>query len=127
MAAIETAAGASASHRPGAPAPEPTEAEMMRAILEAAKVLHWRVAHFRAARTVHGWRTPVEGDPGFPDAVLVHPRTGRCWFVELKARRGRLTAEQERWGFDLAAAGQRWIVCRGRAGLTALLDEMAAS
>jgi hypothetical protein len=101
---------------------------MMRAILDAAKVLHWRCAHFRAARTVHGWRTPVEGDgAGFPDAVLVHPRTGRCWFVELKARRGRLTGEQERWGFDLAAAGQRWIVCRGRAGLTALLDEMAAS
>ena len=109
------------------PAPaEPTEAEMMRAILDAAKVLHWRVAHFRPARTVHGWRTAIEGDAGFPDAVLVDRRGGRCWFVELKARRGRLTGEQERWGFDLAAAGQRWIVCRGRAGLTALLDEMAA-
>jgi hypothetical protein len=99
---------------------------MMRAILEAAKVLHFRVAHFRAGRTLHGWRTPVEGDPGFVDAVMVQPSTGRCFFVELKARRGRLTPDQERWGFDLAATGQRWIVCRGRAGLTALLDEMAA-
>jgi VRR-NUC domain len=103
---------------------EPTEAQMVRAILHAARILHWRVAHFRAARTAHGWRTAVQGDgAGFPDLVMVHPQVG-VWWVELKTRYGHLDREQQAWGDALGAAGQRWIVCRGRAGLTRLLEEM---
>jgi hypothetical protein len=125
-ARADGAAATTTTACPAAAPPEPTEAEMMRAILDAARFLGWRVAHFRPARTSHGWRTPVEGDgAGFPDAVMVNPRAGLTWWIELKARRGRLTREQERWGFDLAAAGQSWRVVRGRAGLTDLLDDMA--
>jgi len=105
---------------------EPTEAQMTRAILQAARIFHWRVAHFRPALTKHGWRTAVQGDgAGFPDLIMVHPAAG-VWWVELKARHGHLDAEQQAWGDALGAAGQRWLVVRGRAGLTRLLDEMAA-
>lgn len=115
----------SARARRVAPPPEPTEAEMMRAVVEAARLTGWRIHHTRPGRTMHGWRTPLEGDKGFPDAVMIHPRAGLCWFVEFKARYGRLSADQERWGRDLAAAGCDWRTVRGRAGLTALLDDMA--
>jgi hypothetical protein len=99
---------------------------MMRAVLDAARFTGWRVGHFRPARTKWGWRTPVEGDgTGFPDAVMIHPAAGLCWWVEFKTARGRLSAEQERWRDDLVRAGQVWRLVRGRAGLTALLDDMA--
>jgi hypothetical protein len=34
---------------------------------------------------------------GFPDLVIVFPRTGALLFVELKSTDGRVTAEQVRW------------------------------
>jgi len=107
---------------------EPTEAAMMDTIVAAAKITGWRCSHFRPARDRHGrWHTPVQGDGvGFPDVVLCHPRRRLLWFAELKTQRGRLTVEQEAWGADLSAAGARYLLVRGRAGLTALLDEMAA-
>lgn len=105
---------------------EPTEAEMTRAVLDAARFTGWRVAHFRPARTAHGWRTAVEGDgAGFPDLVMVHERAGLVWWVELKAKRGRMTDEQEAWRDALVAAGQAYYLVRGREGLTLLLDDMA--
>jgi len=104
---------------------EPTEAQMMRAVIHAARILHWRIAHFRPARTTHGWRTAVQGDGnGFPDAVMVHPAAGLVWWVEFKMRGGRLDPEQRRWRDDLGAAGQTWRLVVGRAGLTELLDDM---
>jgi VRR-NUC domain len=80
-----------------------TEAEFQRAVIEAAHVLGWRVAHFRPARTAHGWRTPVEADgAGFPDVVLVRERV---LFVELKSATTRVTPEQRQWLDALDAAG----------------------
>ena len=106
--------------------PEPTEHQMVAAILEAAHVTGWRVAHFRPALTRHGWRTAVQGDgAGFPDLVMVHARARLVWWVELKSRRGRLEPAQEAWRDDLEAAGERWLVVRGRAGLSTFVDEMA--
>jgi hypothetical protein len=105
---------------------EPTETEMTRTVLDAARVTGWRVGHFRAARTKWGWRTPVEGDgAGFPDLIMIHPAAGLCWWVELKTRTGRLSADQERWGEDLIRAGQVWRVVRGKAGLDQLVHDMA--
>lgn len=81
-----------------------TEAQLQDAVIELARLLGYRVAHFRPAKTDRGWRTPVGGDgAGFPDLVLARP--GRVLFVELKAGRGRLRPEQVGWLDTLRAGG----------------------
>lgn len=84
-----------------------SENDLLKCVLDLAKILGWRTAHFRPARTNHGgWRTAVAGDgAGFPDLVLV--RGSRCLFVELKSEKGKLSAEQETWINFLTAANQR--------------------
>lgn len=83
--------------------PDITEGAWQANVIELAHVLGWRVAHFRPARTLHGWRTAVAADGcGFPDLVLTRER---LVVAELKARRGRLTADQRAWLDALAAAG----------------------
>lgn len=73
-----------------------TEAQLQQGVIELARLLGWRVAHFRPAQTARGWRTPVEADgKGFPDLVLV--RDGRLIFAELKSERGRPSIEQLAW------------------------------
>lgn len=82
------------------------EHELQRAVVEAARLLGWRVAHFRPAQTKHGWRTPVSADgKGFPDLVLARDR---LLFVELKIHGRKRTAEQERWAEWLQAAGAEY-------------------
>lgn len=72
------------------------EKDWQRQVIDLAQLCGWRVAHFRPARTEHGWRTPVEADgAGFPDLVLV--RDGVVIFAELKADRGRVSDAQEAW------------------------------
>jgi len=80
-----------------------TEAELQRATIELGRLLGYRVTHFRVALTRKGWRTPVEGDVGFPDLVLVG--RGRVLYRELKVGRNRLTVEQGEWLEALEAAG----------------------
>ncbi len=78
-----------------------SEAALQAAVIGLARLLGYRVAHFRPAETKQGWRTPVQADgKGFPDLVLV--RAGRLLFVELKAARGRISAEQGLWLETLA-------------------------
>jgi hypothetical protein len=74
-----------------------SEAELQKAVIELARRLGWRTAHFRTSRTQSGgWATAVQGDgKGFPDLVLA--RNGYVLFVELKAKAGRLSAEQDAW------------------------------
>jgi hypothetical protein len=74
---------------------QPSERELQATIVDACRVLGYRVAHFRPARTVHGWRTPMTGDIGFPDLVCARP--GRVLALELKAARGRLGPGQAEW------------------------------
>jgi len=74
------------------------ERELQDAVIELARLLGYRCAHFRPAQTTRGWRTPVSADgAGFPDLVLAHPKQRRLLFVELKAARGRLSMEQVEW------------------------------
>lgn len=81
-----------------------TERELHANVVFVARVLGYRVAHFRSAWTQKGWRTPVSGDgKGFPDLVLCVP--GRLVFVELKVGRNRPTPEQEAWLEALREAG----------------------
>jgi len=73
-----------------------TENELQDLVIDLAHLRGWGVAHFRPARTVHGWRTAVSADgEGFPDLVLV--RRGRLIFVELKSVTGKLSASQAQW------------------------------
>src|SRR5262249_59570231 len=70
-----------------------TEAQFTRQVIALAKLHAWTVCHFRAARTRHSWRTPVQGDgKGWPDLVLLKGQ--RVLWVELKTASGRLTPDQ---------------------------------
>lgn len=78
--------------------------QLMDAIVDAARVLGYTCAHFRPAQTSKGWRTAVSYDgKGFPDLVLVRPRTSsalspaRVIFAEVKGKGDRLRVEQELW------------------------------
>lgn len=83
-----------------------TEAAFQRQVTDLAKLYGWRFVHFRAAVTRSGkWATPIQGDPGFPDLVLVHPRRGLVVFAELKRQGGRTTAAQRAWLADLRQVG----------------------
>lgn len=93
--------------------PHETEAGFQRAVIELARLYGWRVAHFRPAQTGKGWRTPVQADgAGFPDLLMC--RGGRIIAAELKAERGRVSAEQIDWLAALEAAGCETFVFRPR-------------
>jgi hypothetical protein len=78
-------------------------AALQDAIVDAAHLAGWHVAHWRPARTAKGWRTATQYDAaGFPDLVLVGPRVV---LAEIKGDGDRLSAEQAHWFGWLAAAG----------------------
>lgn len=90
-----------------------SEATFTQQVIQLARVLGWRVAHFRPAMTKGGrWVTPMSGDVGFPDLVLIKP--GRIIFAELKAEKGRLTPAQEKWLETAKAAGIQACLWRPR-------------
>lgn len=87
------------------PAPRPTlsEDELLRCVIDTARLFGWRVAHFRPSLTKNGWRTAVQGDgKGFPDLVLVRDVV---LAVELKVGANTLSAEQAIWLEAFRAAG----------------------
>jgi hypothetical protein len=78
-----------------------------RQVIDLAQMLGWTVAHFRPAKTVHGWRTPVSGDgKGFPDLVLVGH--DQVLYRELKSGSGRLSDDQKAWRDVLTRNGADW-------------------
>jgi hypothetical protein len=81
------------------------EADFSKQVLQLAKLLGWRSAHFRPGMMANGrWITAFSGDgKGFPDLVLV--RGKRLLFVELKTNEGELSDEQISWMADLFKAG----------------------
>ena len=87
------------------PKPPPfLEADLQKAVIDLARVLGYRVAHFRPAQTKYGWRTAVSGDgAGFPDCVIVGH--GRVLYRELKCGRNTLSDEQAGWLEALREAG----------------------
>ena len=85
-----------------------SEAAFTSAVIEFARGLGWLVHHCRPGRTAKGWATPIQGDAGFPDLVLI--RDTRVIFAELKGidireRRGKLRFSQSQWILALARAG----------------------
>ena len=51
----------------------------------------------RAAWTEKGYRTPIQGNPGWPDLVLAHPVKGKFLVLELKSATGKTSPEQKAW------------------------------
>ena len=81
-----------------------SERELQDWIVAAARLLGWRIAHFRPAWTEKGWRTAGSYDAqGWPDLVLVRDRVV---YAEIKLERGRLSAAQDAWLEVLREAGQ---------------------
>lgn len=84
-----------------APRSRVAEAEFQRQVIGLARMLGWRVAHFRTVRVLRGngsvhYATPVQADgAGFPDLIMV--RGERLLAVELKAKRGVVSDEQRAW------------------------------
>ncbi len=79
------------------------ESAFQSQLIEVAHLCGWRVAHFRPARTAHGWRTPVAADgQGFPDLILVRDRVV---VAELKAGKGRVRPAQDAWLEAFRVAG----------------------
>ncbi len=87
---------------------DPTEAQFTRMVIDLARLLGYRTAHFRPAMNAAGqWRTAVAGDAkGFPDLVLVG--RGRLIFAELKCGKNKPTKEQLEWSESLRLAGQEF-------------------
>ena len=86
-----------------------TEAQFLREVIEMAQGFGWLVSHQRPAWTEKGWRTAIQGDPGFPDLVLTrpHPQAPRLLLIELKTERGKLTPAQQEWRSALGDAEKR--------------------
>jgi hypothetical protein len=91
-------AGRPDSPNPRRPAPGfvPSESQFLGLVTDAAELYGWRWAHFRPARTAHGWRTPVSGPlgAGWPDLVMTRDRDGRMILAELKVPGGVVSDTQ---------------------------------
>jgi hypothetical protein len=88
------------------------ERDWQNQVISIAHIFKWRVAHFRALKTKHGWKTPVQADgAGFPDLVLVRERV--VW-AELKRddRGSKLRPDQVVWQQCLELAGCEFYVWR---------------
>jgi hypothetical protein len=69
--------------------------ELQRAVIELARRLGWRVAHFPPVPCSGSWRTPVAADgKGFLDLILLRER---LLVVEVKGDNDRLRREQKEW------------------------------
>lgn len=75
------------------------EEELQNKIIEVAKIYGWLVHAERPARTSKGYRTPIQGDTGFPDLVLT--RNKDILFVECKSEKGKLSDAQKIWLTEL--------------------------
>lgn len=78
--------------------PRPSELTCEATIIAAAMLAGWLVHGSRTVRVGKGDRafaTPIKGQPGFPDLVLI--RDGVLLVVELKRRPNVVEPEQQRW------------------------------
>ena len=81
-----------------------SEAVFQAQVIELARLNGWRLCHFRPALSAKGWRTPMAGDVGFPDLVLL--KGDKLIVAELKSESGKLGPGQVEW---LAAFASAWV------------------
>jgi hypothetical protein len=89
-----------------------TEAACQATVVKWARILGYRVLAIRPAsggRRGGGFASPIQGDAGYPDLTLAHPRAG-VLFVELKRRPNNLEPAQQEWRAALEAAGATWLL-----------------
>lgn len=103
------------------PPPPLTEAAFVDRIVDLARRTGWLATHFRPARTQRGYRTPIQGDKGFPDLVLA--RDGVLLIRECKTNTGPLSREQRGW---LAELGDHAAVWRPRDWDTVIVPALTA-
>jgi hypothetical protein len=92
-----------------------SEREFQKTVIQMARLLGYRAAHFRRVRVQRRggttyYETPAAADGvGWPDLVLVRAagkdRPGRVLFIELKAQRGLVRPTQRAWLALLKEAG----------------------
>ena len=92
------------------------EKDFQQQVISIAKMYGWKVQHTRAVQMASGrWATPIQGEAGFPDLVLVksnHDGRGGVIFAELKTDLGRVQDHQKAWIAALDGAGAEWYVWR---------------
>jgi len=103
------------------------EKDFQKAVIQLAKFRGWRIHHTRTVQVGSNHFTPLVGDRGFVDLVMVHPTRG-CIFVELKTDRGRVSEHQVDWLDQLEKAGMEVHVWRPNnwAEITARLESPPA-
>jgi hypothetical protein len=74
-----------------------SEADLQTNVLDAVRKLGGIAYHTHDSR---------RSAKGFPDLVIVFPRTGALLFVELKSTDGEVTAEQRQWLAALRAGAR---------------------
>src|SRR3990167_8145577 len=92
-----------------------TEKAFQANVVDAARKLGWMVHHSRTARILRKdgsafYATPLQGDPGAPDLLLV--RGKRVLQRELKTERGTLSDGQHEWRNRLLWAGADYAIWR---------------
>lgn len=99
-----------------------TGAEIQTAIIELAHILGYRVAHFRPARTKHGWRTAVGADgKGFPDLLLVRDKVVA---IEVKGDGDSLSPEQREWLESFDRAGVPTLVATSKVWMSGEVESL---
>lgn len=81
-----------------------TEAALQAAVIELARWAGFLHMHITDSRKSSG--------VGFPDLVLLHKRTGRLLFAELKSDIGKLSPEQWTWINALREGGTEAFIWR---------------
>lgn len=96
---------------PARPAEARAAAPARKAVLDAMTEKAFQAGVVKLAR-FHGFSLIYHvfdsrrSAPGFPDLVIVNPRTERTLFRELKTTRGRVSPDQREWLDGLTMAGQ---------------------
>jgi hypothetical protein len=82
-----------------------SEESFQRTVIDLATRLGWLVHAERKAQSKKGWRTPIQGDKGFPDIVFVHKIRKSIIVAELKSNTGVTSLEQKIWIKRLRESG----------------------
>jgi len=73
------------------------EKHFQQKVITLAHYYGWLVQHTRAVNSEGRWMTPISGDAGFVDLVLVHTNGRGLIFAELKTDKGKVSPNQAEW------------------------------